>query len=552
VAHRQTRAEGDARRRLADGILFASVVLAVLICGGLLVYGSGRGLDLTDEVFYLGRTRDPTGYRLSYQPFGYLLHPLFQLTGGDLQTYRLAGFAIVAAAGAFLGSALPSADGRRRLCGLYGAVSALTVFFPWIITPSYNSAANAGAMLVIGGVLRTGSPRGRVAGGVAAAAGLAVAAFAKPPLFAIAVLGMAVVAVAARNRRAAIVASLVLAAGLISLVLPPVEIVALVRQIAVSQHVLGLPTTPSALPGKVGRDWLAVPWPLWVAAVAAGASLLLRPSPGSRWLGYAAVLASLGYVPSAAADLIGGYAPDFLGLALVTTAAGYAGVARGEQAGGRLALAVLLAAPAAVALGTFNNQWAQLNYSMVFPFLALFAVGLGDPARWRRRAVLALATLGPVGVMLFSAFHPYSLPASIFDQQVRITSPLTPGVLRVDPETATFVRSAHGLARGALLLDLSGTGPGVGVILGGRAPVLPWLNPATPTWPDVVWSGLSPEARESAAFVVPIWPTFQPSAPARWLAAHKARYCRTSLPPMTFWGQRRILELWRPCVKAAL
>ena len=91
------------RRGVAKALLVAGVLLSLLICGGLLVYGSGRGLDLTDEIFYLIWTRDPNAYALVYQPFGYLLHPLFGLVGGNLQIYRLSGFAIASGAGALLG-----------------------------------------------------------------------------------------------------------------------------------------------------------------------------------------------------------------------------------------------------------------------------------------------------------------------------------------------------------------------------------------------------------------------------------------------------------------
>jgi len=539
---------GAAVSRLPDVVLFAAVVLSLLVCGGLLVYGSGRGLDLTDEIFYLVWARDPNAYPLTYQPFGYLLHPLFRLARGDLQTYRLAGFAITAAAGAFLGRSLPCARRRPALFGLYGAASALTIYFPWIITPSYNSAANVGALLILGGVLnaRDGAPRARIAGALAGAAGLCLAGFGKPPLFAIAVAGMALAALAARNARVTLVAALAVGTALMSLILAPAQIVALVGRMAASQHVLGLPNTPLALPGKIVRDGLAAPALLDAAAIVAGISVALRRSPWSEWLGYAAVVLSLGYVGGVAADAAQGRIPDFLGLALVTASAGYAGAVRPRRADAP-AVALLLAAPAAVALGTFNNQWFQLNFSMAFPLLALFVLAAADPAPWRRALASALAVALPVGVMLLAAFDPYSLPAPIFDQQIPIAVPLAHGVVRVDPETAAFVRSARGLARGQLLIDLSGTGPGVGAVLGARAPVLLWLNPATPTWPDVVWSRLSPEARERAWFVAPVWPAFERSAPARWFTIHKAAFCRTTLPPMTFWGERRPLELWRPC-----
>ena len=545
--------QGASQGPIADALLFCGAVLSLLICGGLLLYGSGRGLDLTDEIFYLIWTRDPNAYQLVYQPFGHLLHPLFQLVGGDLQAYRLAGFAIAAAAGAFLAGSVPGASRNPIASAVYGAAAALTIFFPWIITPSYNSVANVGAMLIIAGILKAleAAPRARIAGAAAAAAGLCLAAFGKPPLFAITVVVMVLTAAAARGARIALAISLVLGAVLMSLVLAPAEIVALVGRMSVSQHVLALPNTPLALPAKIARDWLAVPWSLIAAAVAAGAAIVFRRSRLSAWPGYAAIALSLFYAASVAQDAVEDGIPDFLGLAIVTLAAGYAGVVHRGWGTKDFGIALLLLAPPAVALGTFNNQWFQLNFSMAFPFLALFALAAADEAAWRRRAAQALAVAGPILVLMLAALHPYSLPASIFDQQVSIEPPLAHGTVLVDRETAAFVRAARGLAQGALLVDLSGTGPGVGTVLGGRAPVLPWLNPATPAWADVVWSRLSAEEKERAWFVVPVWPLFAHTAPARWLMAHRSGFCPTALPPMTFWGEERALELWRPCASAA-
>jgi hypothetical protein len=531
--------------------LLAGVVLSLLICGGLLVYGSGRGLDLTDEIFYLIWTRDPNAYALVYQPFGYLLHPLFRLVGGDLQIYRLAGFAIAAAAGAFLGGALPSDRSNRIALALYGAVAALTIFYPWIVTPSYNSAANVGAMLIIGGILNICADRRawHFAGAFAAGAGLCIAAFSKPPLFAFAVVVMLALLVRRRRAGFSLLAALILGAGLIFLLLPPTTLLALVGRIISSQHVLALPNTPLALPMKIARDWRIVPLPLTGAAIAGGLSFLL---PRSRWsigVGYAAIGLSLVYIASVSADALDGGLPDFIGLALVMIAAGYAGLRRPGEPAVRAAILLLLPAPLAVALGTFNNQWFQLNFSMAFAFLALFALAAADPVRWRRAIARALCLAGPAILMLLAALYPYSLPDSIFEQQTPIRPPLAAGTILVDEETAAFARSAQGRAAGALLIDLSGTGPGVGAVLGARVPILPWLNPATPVWPDVVWSRLSAQQREQAWFVGAVWPSFERSAPARWFAAHQANYCATSLAPMTFWDQQRVLQLWRPCAR---
>jgi len=539
-------------RPAGSGLLIGTTGLALLMCGGLLVYGAGRGVDLTDEIFYLIWTRNPQAYALTYQPFGYLLHPLFVLMGGNLAHYRLAGFGIAAGAGGLLGLSLARHLDARAGFAVYGALAALTIFFPWIITPSYNSAANVGAMLIVAGLLMlTDGGAGRTAAGtIAAAGGLCCACFAKPPLFAIGVLLIVAFGVSRRPVRRAVpfLASLLLAALLISLLLAPPGMIALVRRIVMSQHVLALPNQALGLPAKIARDFLAVPALLVGAVVAAAGGFAPRRFGWSRWVAWGAIGLSLLYMASVAGDALDGGIPDFIGMAMVTLGAGYVGLLREQRGENLWPVALLLIAPFAVALGTFNNQWFQLNFSMAFPLLALFALAAADAVRWRRVAAYAFAVVSPVLVMLLAAFFPYSLPASIFEQKIPIEAPLAQGTIRVDEETAAFVQAAHGQAQGALLIDLSGTGPGVAVALGGQAPVLAWLNPATPTWPDVVWSRLSETERAQAWFVGPIWPQFAHSAAARWLASHQGRFCPITLPETPFWGEERRLQLWRPCM----
>ena len=161
-----------------------------------------------------------------------------------------------------------------------------------------------------------------------------------------------------------------------------------------------------------------------------------------------------------------------------------------------------------------------------------------------------LSVVGPVAVMLLAAFYPYSLADSIFAQTVAVQPPLAKGPILVDEETADFIADANGLAAGKLLVDLSGTGPGVAAVLGAQSPILPWLNPATPAWPDVVWTRLTDDERRRTWFVAPILPAFAHTAPALWLGSHRAAYCRVVLPQMNFWGIDHTLELWRPCTAA--
>ena len=532
-------------------VLLLAVGVSLLACGGLLVYGSGRGLDLTDEIFYLVWTRNPDAYALIYQPFGYLLHPLFAVVGGDLQLFRLSGFAIAAASGASLGAALSPPRGDRLSFSIEGAVAALTIFFPWIITPSYNSAANIGALLIITGLLHGWAQR-PIPAALAGGAGLCIAAFSKPPLFAIAVAITLLAAVTARRvpARRAFIAALMLGAGLVSLFLSPVAAAHLVRRMAYTQHLLSLPNTPLGLPAKILRDALAVPPLLIGGSAAAALGFVFWRFRWASWLGYAAVATSLCYTATIAQDAVDGEIPEFIGYAVVLVATGYAVVLRGRWPLAPAALLLLLGAPMAVALGTFNNQWSQLNFSMCFPFLALFVLASADRVRWRRVVFHALAIAGPAAVLLVAAFDPYSLPAPIFAQQIAVEHPVTHSRILVDPETAGFVRGAAGRGMGKLVVDLSGTGPGVAAVLGARAPILSWLNPATPSWPDVVWSRLDPRERAQAIFVGPVWPLFLGTAPARWLASRRAGYCHEVLPEMPFWGNEQSLVVWRPCPNA--
>ncbi|GAC1575512.1 MAG: hypothetical protein NVS3B5_06570 [Sphingomicrobium sp.] len=456
-------------------LLWGALATAFIICSGLLVYGSGRGLDLTDEVFYLIWARDPRAYTLTYQPFGYLLHPLFALVGGRLQAFRLTGFAIAASAGAYLGYSL-APPGRRCLFATQGALAGLTIFFPWIITPSYNSAANSGAMLIVAGLLSISKkPMLPVLVAILAlAAGNCVAAFSKPPLLAISLTVILASVVLTKNVRTqlALAAAVALGTALMFLFIAPTELIELVWRILATQHELALPNTPFALPGKLAGEWRTVPVPLSLAAVAAGATWALRRFNWSKWLGYAAVALSFFYLADCTADAIDGEVPYFLGLALILASAGYAGLLGTADRPCLPHVALLLGAPLAIALGTFNNFWSQLNFSLGFPFIALFAFASSDPVPWRKAVALTVSIAGPVAAMLLAAQYPYSLPAPIFEQRISVEPPIARGPILVDKETADFISSADGLASGAVLIDLSGTGPGVAAVLRARAPVV--------------------------------------------------------------------------------
>lgn len=50
---------------------------------------TGRGLDVTDESWYLLLLRDPSGSGPTVSSFGFVYAPLFELLGGDAGLIRL-------------------------------------------------------------------------------------------------------------------------------------------------------------------------------------------------------------------------------------------------------------------------------------------------------------------------------------------------------------------------------------------------------------------------------------------------------------------------------
>jgi len=204
---------------------------------------------------------------------------------------------------------------------------------------------------------------------------------------------------------------------------------------------------------------------------------------------------SLYYVANVAADASGRVIPDFLGLALLTTVAGLRRSASTHAAWQRPRLSrccLRLRWPSRSAPSTTTGF--QLNFSIGVPLPCAVTLASLDPARWRRGVAHALAIGGPVAVMLLAAFAPYSLPPDLRsadpDRVPRSPTARFWSTLRPRDSSARLADS-----RKALFSSICRERPRGRA--GSRRPnaVLPWLNPATQTWPDVAWSRLSPEAR---------------------------------------------------------
>lgn len=140
-------------------MLIATTAVAVGLAGWAF-WGFGRGLELTDESYYILNGRFPEAVRFFFSPTQWIASPLWWL-GGSLAGYRAAGFLVLTLCAGTLGYGLTKAGrwfgvadadrpvGRLLMIGasvigawLYGA---LTNF-----SPSYNSLGAAGAYLAVG------------------------------------------------------------------------------------------------------------------------------------------------------------------------------------------------------------------------------------------------------------------------------------------------------------------------------------------------------------------------------------------------------------------
>lgn len=169
----------------ALGNLLTVVALAGSVAiVGLMLGASQRGLDFTDEGFYLASIADPGAYSTTVSQFGFVYHPLFELLGSDIVRMRQAnilvtfGIAFLLAEVAVRG--LSATRLQRAAMAAAFATASLMMFSHWLITPSYNSLALQSAMLTMAGVVCVMDAEPIKAGWWLIGVGGAVALLAKP------------------------------------------------------------------------------------------------------------------------------------------------------------------------------------------------------------------------------------------------------------------------------------------------------------------------------------------------------------------------------------
>ncbi|WP_193611190.1 hypothetical protein [Nocardioides lijunqiniae] len=425
----------------AGGALAATLtwVVVVVLC-------ARRGLDLTDESFYLLSYR---WWNVNFDAFTgvqYVYGPVFQLLGYDIGLLRIVRLLVTVATHAWLGWAFmgwlrvqrPSAPDTRwwEVAGAATITACAGITYSWLpLSPGYNDLALSCAFVLAGGTLRVARdnaldrpPPAWVPVGMGAAA--VVMALAKWSSAALVLLGVVVVLVAVHvaarqslvrlGRLAALgVAGVLLMAGFVQFLLVPFQTI-VPPMLEVNSRVADSTNSPGALMARYRTggetlvdDVVAQYWPLLLAAV-------LTPLL-ARWMRIGVTLAvlALGWsvvqvvrrdgTLAGSPNLLTFTVTIFAPLAAVLLAAMAAGLVsavreRGSRQDGEgswrphLARAVvvvmLLVLPVAVSVGTGN----LLQFMAVLGLAAWVALAIMVvTAPWARQRATQVLLVGAVG-----------------------------------------------------------------------------------------------------------------------------------------------------------
>ncbi|WP_193605787.1 hypothetical protein [Nocardioides dongkuii] len=504
--------EDGSRSATAALVVSGALTLSTVVA---LVWLSGRGLDLTDEGYYLLWLSEPGRYAASTSQFGFVYHPLHVLLGGDVALLRTVNVLLVLALAWVLAHQVltrlagwrPEARWQALVCSAGLATTATGVFSLGLLTPSYNSLSLQGLLVAVTGVVLVVSgaagDRATWVGWVLVGVGGWLTFLAKPTTaLALAVL-VAVVLVAAGtvHLRGLAVAALT-AAGLLLLTAIAIDgsVAAFVRRLRDGTDLL------AALDGGHGLG-AALRWDAYepslaqagvLVAVAAGTALATLAGVAQDvrtrvtcGLGAALVvgLAVWGTRGDADVFVVADPFSASLLLGLPLAALGLLLLLGGRPAVRRITRAqwavagLLLLLPHGFAFGTNNDYWRVAGQAAVF--WVLLAVVLVAPlaGRPRFRWVLAPLLLGAqvlaVLVVLPAVVAPYRQPGPAWQLDAPATvrgSSLTlhTAVARHLGDTTAAVRAA-GLEEGEPVLDLTGRSPGLLHAWGAHALGQPWL-----------------------------------------------------------------------------
>ncbi len=535
---------GNGHVGLLLGLLAAGVSLAAW---SIVAWGFWRGIDLTDEGYYLNSISLPFIFKSSYSQFGFLLHPVYLLVGGDLILFRLVGLILLTTASAALilaflripaiGVSLRRTD--RILLAVAGSSAALLSYFSWIPTPSYNLLNLVGVLIIFTGWFEICRTDGEPSSGrwrrfipvAVCGVGFAVVALVKPTTSAALAVVLTFLTLAfGRRALAAIICAGVVSFLLVVLVLMlidgnPSAIIMRYHsalqnnELSRSGHDLrGMITGLELTLGY--RGWgtlllMAVLGPLVSMALSADGWKL-----STRLVTCAVVLAIQFFL---ARPLITyNYSISFWSLGVLTmtgilTSRLLSRDVAPEIGEDRRYIALLLGAflaPVAVGFGTNVGIWqaavhAGLFWTLTIALLVVLATPRTLQLPWLHFTMAATACL-VIQATIFSVKRPYRIVGPLSEQTEWISSARSERVVKVDPATATYFRSlltgarSAGFQVGTPIIDLTGIGPTTQYLLGGEPVGLAWISGGYPGSRDLALHAISkvPSAKLQQSWIL--------------------------------------------------
>lgn len=494
-------------RRLATQMMDAAAAAITLLVVAWLLWASGKGLDLSDEGYYLLTARHPDDVAMSATAFHHLSAWLFRAAGESVAAMRIAGVLGTAAAGAAMGAAALAVSGARRS---WLAVSAATLgallAYTWLLlTPSYNTynawaVAGATACILRALVLTRRAPLDRTrwhAWMFGSGSFLGLSLFVKFPTAAAmgALVALAIAAwpgLARRERAAAFSWIAIGAAGaalaFLAVVSPQTwwrETAAgldEVTQLGAGHGISAFGRYAREVRGHFGEGTRPVIWCLWALGFLTSAVLAAATGDRTRraariaiWLVLAAAAArsALETVAWLFPPVLSGYAirenfPLWIArfhlhwlLLVMAIAAGSALGARlrGTSPGAerdadrkRAIVGVLLAGgTVAAAFGTANPIYINLmlalgSWSALLVLAVRFASARLDWSGAGDAAVLTVVTFAAVQIVAGTTRAPYGLNQGLLRQTVETSIGSPPSRVSLDPETHTLVVDLQRLA----------------------------------------------------------------------------------------------------------
>lgn len=493
-------------------VLTIIAAMGSLVMLTLVLWASDRGIDFTDEGYYLVSIATPDLDAPSVTQFGFVYHPMFELVGSDITRMRQLNVVLTFGLAWLLsdlvvrlvlvGREVPRWQ-RVSLSASLASASLALFGTVWILTPSYNGLALQALILVgIGVLLSVTSERTPVWAMALIGVGGWLAFLAKPTTALAAGVLVVLFALLVRKPRlilgsAAVASGLLVATALaidgsvrdfITRVQSGADILA---ALGGGGHTLAETVRIDPLDMGVRLILVSIGFAVTVGLLAA-AALLARPRSRLGLVGLAVLSAAI-------VGLLGqGHWREQFGddafrelvllsipLAAVIAAASTALTGRRRPTRAELGVAALLfLMPAAYVMGTNNNYWmASGSAALLWILGGLVLLGV---ARELDGVVTTLAVLGigtqvlTAALLVQAADKPYRQVAAIRDNTIATQIGPDGASLKLTADFATYVDDARkvadeaGFVPGTPLIDLTGASPTLVYALDGRTMGQAW------------------------------------------------------------------------------